>query len=212
MQVHGEFGVDEVPPGQVQLQLTPFPLSAVARTRSSGPGSSSGTSGHRIRDQTVAGPGEPVLPRTGRHSMAERYPPLHVPDSAGPAGAAPAGPVSAGSSGGAGSCAGTGPLLVRSTRQAAARATSRPAALATASSSSTLRPGRASRAVTCSSPTGIARRISQVNLATIMSSRGAQRCTARPSSAQGGPPCWAAGSHGPVVCGVASQRSPPSGT
>ena len=39
------------------------------------------------------------------------------------------------------------------------------------------------------SPTGMAERISQVNRATIMSSRGSHRCMMRPSNALGGPPC-----------------------
>ena len=65
---------------------------------------------------------------------------------------------------------------------------------------------------TSTSPTGMDDRISVVNLATTMSSRGSQRCMARPSSALGGPPCWARSSHGPVVCTVASHRSPPRGT
>ena len=51
-----------------------------------------------------------------------------------------------------------------------------------------------------------------VNLATTMSSRGSQRCIVRPSSADGGPPCWARSSHGPVVCTVASHLPSPSGT
>jgi hypothetical protein len=65
---------------------------------------------------------------------------------------------------------------------------------------------------TSTSPTGIDDKISVVNLATIMSSRGSHRCTARPSSALGGPPCWARSSHGPVVCTVASHLSSPRGT
>ena len=100
---------------------------------------------------------------------------------------------------------GTVSLVVRSTRQALARATSRPPAVATASRNSTLRPGRTRRACTSRSPTGMAPRISQVNRATIMSSRGAQCWMARPSSALGGPPCWARSSQGPVVCAVARQ-------
>jgi len=74
-------------------------------------------------------------------------------------------------------------LPVLRTRQAVALATSGPSALAVASSSSTLRPGRTSRACTLKSPTGMARRISQVKRAIIMSARGWQRCTARPSRA-----------------------------
>jgi LexA-binding, inner membrane-associated putative hydrolase len=106
---------------------------------------------------------------------------------------------------------GTAGLPDRSTRHAVARATSRPSALAVAASSSTLRPGRARRACTRISPTGMAPRMSQVNRATIMSSRGADRWTARPRSALGGPPCWARASHGPVVCCVASHVSSPAG-
>ena len=80
-------------------------------------------------------------------------------------------------------------------------------ALATASRSSTLRPGRATRARTRISPTGMAPRISQVNRAMIMSPRGSQCWIARPRSALGGPPCWARASHGPVVWDVASHAS-----
>ena len=125
---------------------------------------------------------------------------------------ASAGGVSPGSGGGGSDRAGTGGLSVRSTRQALARATSRPPPLATASRNSTLRPGRARLACTRISPIGIGRRISQVKRAMIMSSRGAQRWIARPRSALGGPPCWARASHGPVVWGVASQVSSPAGT
>jgi hypothetical protein len=53
-----------------------------------------------------------------------------------------------------------------------ARATSRPPALAVVSNSSALEPGRASRAATLISRTGIAQRSSQVNWTMIMSSRG----------------------------------------
>ena len=53
-----------------------------------------------------------------------------------------------------------------------ARATSRPPALAVVSNSSALQPGRASRAATLISRTGIAQRSSQVNWTMIMSSRG----------------------------------------
>jgi ribosomal protein S28E/S33 len=81
-----------------------------------------------------------------------------------------------------------------------------------ASSSSTLRPGRATRAVTVISPTGMARRISQVNRVIIMSGRGWQRSIARPSSALGGPPCCALESHGPAVCTVACHTPSPTGT
>ena len=49
----------------------PLPLSAATSTRSSGAGSSSGTSGYRIRIHTVAGPGTATPPTTGRHSMAD---------------------------------------------------------------------------------------------------------------------------------------------
>ena len=117
-----------------------------------------------------------------------------------------------GSAGGGSAGGSTVSLAVRSTRHALARATSRPPAVATASRNSTLRPGRTRRACTSSSPTGMAPRISQVNRVTIMSSRGAQRWMARPSSALGGPPCWARSSHGPVVCAVARQVPFPAGT
>ena len=119
--------------------------------------------------------------------------------------------LSAGTAG-AGATRGGTDCVVRRTRQAAARATSRPPARRTASTSSTLRPGRATRACSSSSPTGTAPRISTVSRATTTSSRGAQRSTARPSRALGGPPCWKRASHGPVVCSVARQRSSPSGT
>ena len=183
---------------------TPFPLSATASTRSSGPVSSSGSSGYRIRAQTVAGPGSVKCPCTGRHSMADRYPSTQPSLGGG-------GGVSVGSGGGGSGWGGTGGLSVRSTRQAVARATSRPPPLATASSSSTLRPGRVRRACTRISPTGIGRRMSQVKRAMIMSSRGSQRWIARPRRALGGPPCWARASHGPVVWRVASHVSSPAG-
>ena len=143
----------------------PLPLSATASTRSSGPVSSSATRGWRSRAQTVAGPGSAKWPLTGRHSTADRYPSIQ------PSGAPPA--VWSGSAGAGPAGGSTVSLVVRSTRQALARATSRPPAVATASRNSTLRPGRTSRACTSTSPTGIAPRISQVNRLTIMSSRGA---------------------------------------
>jgi hypothetical protein len=185
-------------------QEAPFPLSATASTRSSGPGASSGTSGYRMRPHIAAGPGLVKPPWIMRHSIADRYP------STQPSGSGTAGP--SGGAAGAGSRGATGPASVRMTRHAVARATARPPELAVASSSSTLRPGRASRAVTVISPTGIAPRISQVNRAIIISSLGWQRSMARPSSALGGPACCARGSQGPVVCTVACHRSSPSGT
>ena len=52
--------------------LKPLPLSATASTRTSGVGSSSGTSGWRRRAQAVEGPGSPNAPVTKRHSTADR--------------------------------------------------------------------------------------------------------------------------------------------
>jgi hypothetical protein len=49
----------------------PLPLSAVMSARSSGDGSSPGTSGYRIRAHRAAGPGAARLPRAVRHSMAD---------------------------------------------------------------------------------------------------------------------------------------------
>jgi hypothetical protein len=98
------------------------------------------------------------------------------------------------------------------TRQARARTTGSPSTLSSASSSSTDRPGRATRAVTSTSATGTARRISNVARATTNPSRGSQPSIARPSSADGGPACWKAGSHGPRVCSVELKRPSPSGS
>ena len=53
--------------------------------------------------------------------------------------------------------------------------------------------------------------LSQVTRVIIMSGRGWQRRIARPSSALGGPPCWAPGSQGPAVCPVARHSPSPSG-
>jgi len=51
---------------------TPLPLSATIITRWSGLGSSSGTSGWRMRTQAVEGPVPVKCPRTKRHSIACR--------------------------------------------------------------------------------------------------------------------------------------------
>ena len=203
VQVDGELRVDEVPAGDVE-----FPGEAVAAV---GDGEHPlKRAGLLIRHQRVAQPcpdaggpwlGESSLDRTPLDGGKEPVDPARGrrrPDSPRPGGlrgGLPGGPASA---------------AVLSTRQPLALATSRPPALAVAWSSSTLRPGRA-RAATLISPTGIGRRISQVNRAIIMSWRGEHSCMARPSSALGGPPCWALASHGPVVCTVACHRPSPAG-
>ena len=51
---------------QSSAALTPLPESAAAITRTSGEGSSSGSSGRRIRIQTRAGPGSLKAPLTKR--------------------------------------------------------------------------------------------------------------------------------------------------
>jgi hypothetical protein len=55
---------------QSSVELTPFPESAAARTRSSGVGSSPSTSGTFMRIQAIAGPGSPKPPLTNRYSIA----------------------------------------------------------------------------------------------------------------------------------------------
>src|SRR6266511_4312177 len=55
---------------QSSTALTPLPESAAISTRVSGEGSSPGSSGWRMRIQTVAGPGSRNDPLTKRHSMA----------------------------------------------------------------------------------------------------------------------------------------------
>ena len=205
VQVDGELGIDELPLGDVQLAG-----QAVAAVRHGE---------HPLQraellvgDERVPQPG----PHAGRAERAEfalhrtpldrRQVPIH------PAARRPLRWTGPAARAAARSLAGTDGLSARRTRQARAEATSRPPACATASTSSTLRPGRITRARSSSSPTGTAPRISQVNRAMTMSSRGSHRSMARPSSALGGPPCWARGSHGPVVCSVARQRPSPSGT
>ena len=98
------------------------------------------------------------------------------------------------------------------TRQARTLTIVSPPADSSPSSSSTDRPGRATRAATSTSATGTGRRISNVARASTKSSRGSHRSSARPSSAAGGPACWKAGSHGPRVCGVEVKRPSPSGS
>jgi hypothetical protein len=101
---------------------------------------------------------------------------------------------------------------VAGSRQARADTTGRPPASSTASSSSTVRPGRATDAETDTSATGTGPRISNVIRESSVPSRGSHASSARPSSAAGGPACWFAGSHGPAVCSVEAKRPPPSGT
>jgi hypothetical protein len=93
-------------------------------------------------------------------------------------------------------------------RQARALMTSSSPANSDPWSSSTLRPGRATRAAVRSVATGTARRISTVTRATRMSSCGSHRSIARASSAAGGPACCSAGSHGPLVASVERNASP----
>jgi hypothetical protein len=80
--------------------------------------------------------------------------------------------------------------------------------LSDASSSSTLRPGRTTRAEQVSGANGTGPRISTVMRAIRMASRGSQRSSARASSAEGGPACWARGSQGPRVSSDGTSPSP----
>jgi hypothetical protein len=96
-------------------------------------------------------------------------------------------------------------------RSAVARMTSTPSADSDASTSSVLRPSRSRRAATWTAAIGTGRMISKVTPAVWRSARSPSRSTARPSSAAGGPACWARGSHGPLVSSVARNRPSPCG-
>ena len=74
----------------------------------------------------------------------------------------------------------------------------------------TLRPGRATRALTVSGWIGIEPRISTVTRPIRAPSRGSHSSSARASSADGGPACWAFGSQGPRVSSVGVAKSPSS--
>ena len=89
-------------------------------------------------------------------------------------------------------------------RQALARISGSPASSrSSASTSCTRRPGRTTRALTTTGAIGTERRISKVTRPTWNSSASGSRSISRPSSAAGGPACWAPGSHGPRVSSVA---------
>jgi hypothetical protein len=98
--------------------------------------------------------------------------------------------------------------LATATRQAAARMTSPSGPVREASSSSTLRPGRTTRAEQRSGASGTGPRISTVMRAVRSPSRGSQRSSARASRADGGPACCAFWSHGPRVSSDGTSRSP----
>src|SRR5580704_6288444 len=131
---------------------------------------------------------EVVKPPTPRHSIAVRYPSAW----AGRDGA----DDSSGSPGGTGEPGDRRDATVLRPGQAGARATSRPPAPAVTSNSSTLQPGRASRAVTLISRTGVVQRSSQVNLTRIMSLRGWQA----PHGLAGQPATLSTGIRGSAVC------------
>ena len=87
-------------------------------------------------------------------------------------------------------------------RQALALITSPSESERLASTSSTLRPGRTTRASTRSGAIGTARRISNVILPTCRSPSPSSRSISRPIRAAGGPACWESGSQGPRVSSV----------
>jgi hypothetical protein len=93
-------------------------------------------------------------------------------------------------------------------RHARARRTTRPPALSSAASSATERPGRSTAARTVTSPAGIGPSTSTVMRPIWVSGCGAQRSSARTSSAVGGPACCASANQGPVVATVAWKRAP----
>ena len=195
VQVHGELGVDEQPLGDVELAG-----QAVAAVRDrehplQRAGLLVGDEGVAQPGPHLAGPGSakwPPPPATRRRTGTRRSSPRGAARCCGRAGGWRVAVRRHAAAGGA------------STRQALARATSRRPRWPPPPG--TPRCGPADQAAcTSSSPTGMAPRISQVNRATIMSSRGAQCWMARPRSALGGPPCRARSSQGPVVCAVARQ-------
>ncbi len=146
-------------------------------------------------------------PETKRISIAVWYP------SVSPVGKKLAGPGSLGSAGPGGiaiASSGRSTGAVRS-RQARAIISTSPSTRSSASSICTRRPGRTIRASTSTGAIGIDRRISKVTRQTWKSSASGSSSNARPSSAAGGPACWAAGSQGPRVSPVAREL-PPSGS
>src|SRR5690606_8154226 len=114
--------------------------------------------------------------------------------------------------GGAGwaSCAisGSATAAVR-IRQARARIAGRPPAISSDSTSSTVRPGRTTAALTRTSPVGSGPRISTASRVRWLGPgiEDSVRSTARVISADGGPACWVCGVHRPSVSGVAMKTS-----
>jgi hypothetical protein len=61
-------------------------------------------------------------------------------------------------------------------------------------------------------PTGTGRRMSTATLASRWPGAGSQASMTRAARADGGPPCWAAVLHGPMVDAVAANVSGPAGS
>ena len=92
-----------------------------------------------------------------------------------------------------------------------ARASTRPdSSLSSAWRSDTVRPGRSTDVVTVSGSTGTGPSRSIVNRPIIRGVPSSIASSARPSSAAGGPPCWAEALQGPAVA-VVERRGRPRG-
>ena len=163
--------------------------------------SSPSTSATRGRIQTVAGPGSRNAPRAKTISIAVCQP-TFSPVAKNSSAAASSGP------GGASSCSQSAVTSATASRHPRALITTPSAPVSAASSSSTLRPGRTTRALTVSGAIGTGARISNVTRPTRIPSRGSQSSIARPSRAEGGPACWAFGSQGPRVSSLGRAVSP----
>ena len=121
--------------------LTPLPPSAATITRWSGVNSSPSTRATRGRIHTVAGPGSRNFPRAKTISIAVCQPTLS-PDGKNSRAVASSGP------GGGSSCSQSAVMSACGRRHARARITSPSGPASEASSSSTLRPGRTTLALT----------------------------------------------------------------
>ena len=181
--------------------LTPLPPSAASSTRWSGEICSPSTRATRERIHTVAGPGSRNLPRAKTISMAVCQP-IVSPVGKNSSASAPSRP------GGGSSRSQSAWMLPVATRHPRARMTSPSGPSSDASSSSTLRPGRATRALSRSGWIGIGARISAVTRAIREPSRGSHVSIARASRAEGGPACCEPGSQGPRVSSLGVASSP----
>ena len=181
--------------------------STQVSSRCSGVISSPGTSGTRGRIQTTAGPGP------GHRTLDPA--PLHGVEvaAATTTRAGPRGDRRPARAPGVRRSHRARPVRRPGKAHAWARATTRPdSSLSSAWRSETVRPGRSTDAVTDSSPTGTGPSRSIVNRPSTRGVPSSIDSRARPSSAAGGPPCWACGAPGPGRGRGGAERRRPRGS